>query len=112
MVTPLDRATVASIIGIRTRHRSDLSRLLKLHSWRDVGGCWLVAPDITRRFGWGQEGGCYVQPDGTHAGHEWNLLPDGRIIDTTADQFGEPSPGIRIAPAADARYDRDCYCSV
>ena len=109
---PLDKDTVTSIIGIRTRHRSELSRFLRLGDWRDVGGCWLVAPNICERFGWDQEGGCYVLPDGTHAAHEWNRLPDGRIIDTTADQFGEPSPGIRIAPAADSRYGQDCYCSM
>ena len=71
-----------------------------------------MASNVSSRFGWGQEGGCYVLLDGSHAGHEWNRLPDGRIIDTTADQFGESSPGIRIATAADARYIRDCYCSV
>jgi hypothetical protein len=26
--------------------------------------------------------------------HAWNLLPDGRIYDTTSDQFGIPAPAI------------------
>ena len=108
----LDEATIATILSIRTRHRNDLRKLLRRHDWRDVGGCWLVAGDIAYRFGWDQIGGCYVLPDGTHESHEWNLLPDGRIIDATADQFGAPSPGIRVVGAGDPRYNRDCYCSL
>ena len=82
-------------------HPGDLGRI--------PGGCGWLSEIIDDDYGWAREGGCYVTPEG-HIDHYWNILPDGSIIDTTADQFGEPGDGIRIARHDDPRYLGTCNC--
>jgi hypothetical protein len=89
---------------------------------RIPGGCAWMSEEIGLDYGWSADGGCYVvgseqDADEMHAGvphaaHCWNRLPDGRIFDATADQFGEPGHGIRIAPADDPRYVATCDVEV
>ena len=65
---------------------------------------------VARRWGYPEDGGCYAEPSGRHVSHCWNNLPDGSILDATADQFGEPGDGIRVAAADDRRYLGTCDC--
>ena len=68
---------------------------------------------VSVRWGYPEDGGCYASPTvrgGRHIAHCWNAMPDGAILDTTADQFGEPGDGIRIAGAGDPRYLGECDC--
>lgn len=73
------------------------------------GGCSWMSETIARVYGWHENGGCYVTPEG-HIAHMWNDLPGGLILDATADQFGEPGDGIRVVPGDDPRYDATCDC--
>jgi hypothetical protein len=74
------------------------------------GGCSWMSEVVSARFGYQEDGGCYDAGDGRHIAHCWNVLPDGAILDTTADQFGEPGDGIRITKAGDPRYLGECDC--
>lgn len=51
----------------------------------------------------GIDAGCYVTSDGKHIAHVWNVLPSGRILDVTADQFNDGA-NVRITEADDHRY--------
>jgi hypothetical protein len=77
-----------------------------------------MSEEIAIRFGFEENGGCYVTPAG-HIDHLWNMLPDGSILDATADQFvavdGQektdiPGDGIRVVASGDIRYDASCEC--
>lgn len=63
------------------------------------GMCYPASWNIRDQFGFdlvqGQRGGIP---------HTWNVLPDGRILDATAAQFGDPGPGLY--PGTDPRYVR------
>ncbi|AXV10072.1 hypothetical protein DVS28_b0302 (plasmid) [Euzebya pacifica] len=63
------------------------------------GTCHPASWNIRDRFG-------YTMVQGQRGGipHTWNVLPDGRILDATAAQFGDPGPGLY--PANDPRYTR------
>jgi hypothetical protein len=55
--------------------------------------CGDVSDDLAERFadrGWTVEEGNYVGPGSPAAGseHTWNRLPDGTVVDATADQCG------------------------
>jgi hypothetical protein len=77
--------------------------------WEERGGCSLVSEELEETHGLFMDGGCYI--DGRkHIAHYWNKLPDGRILDVTADQFGEPWPGVRVTAGDDPRYDGLCDC--
>lgn len=91
----------------------------------DSGGCGIVSEVINVRYGIEMDGGCYLpnpwgmvgEPGTEHIAHVWNRLPDGRILDTTADQFavhGDVFParadGIRVTAASDPRYLPECDC--
>jgi hypothetical protein len=96
----------------------------------DMGGCGVVSEVLDVRYGWERSGGCYVMnpyADGSetetrHIAHYWNILPDGRILDATADQFhdsgedelfGSATIGrVRITAGADPRYDALCEGNV
>ncbi len=56
-----------------------------------------------------EAGGCYVAADGHHIAHVWNVLPSGRFIDTTADQFRD-GPDIRIFQLPHPKYVHNCNC--
>jgi hypothetical protein len=55
------------------------------------GCCHLVADEIETLFGWPRFSGSYLATSGDVicSAHVWNLLPDGAVLDATADQFGE-----------------------
>lgn len=81
----------------------------------DCGGgqCHNVSSWIQHRFGWPKTGGTYLSVDGEVivSGHLWNVLPDGAILDATADQIGE-GHDIRIVNIDDpdySRYDMEWY---
>lgn len=107
----LTPALLEELVAIRLAARRELDGFgARRGEEETTGGCWVVAEQIDLRYGFSSEDACYVLPDGSHATHEWNLLPDGRILDATADQFGEPDPGVRVAAAADPRYAHGCVC--
>jgi hypothetical protein len=68
----------------------------------EVGGtgvCQRVSQYLEARFGWACERGVYLAADGEPiACHLWNRLPDGGLIDATADQFGEGADVLLVAP--------------
>jgi hypothetical protein len=59
------------------------------------GACFEVACFIEHHYGWRRVDGVYALPDGRPVFlHSWNVMPDGCLLDGTADQFGE---GLDIA---------------
>lgn len=96
------RPTAADIAWIRNlRHQ--------IRTEEGGGGmCHFVSEVIYNKFGWQQESGSYLAPNGDvicGGGHLWNVLPDGAILDATADQFGE-GQDIRIIEPDDPDYHR------
>lgn len=61
------------------------------------GQCHSVSEWISHWYKWTQEAGTYCTYDGEPicTYHFWNELPDGAILDCTADQLGEDSRTIR-----------------
>jgi hypothetical protein len=105
----LTAAFLSEIAAARREiRRQAFSRRYK-KNW-DNGGCWLVTEELERRYGWPAVGGCWLNFEGVHFSHVWNILPDGRIFDATADQFGQAAPGIRIVRGTDRRYTTTCNC--
>lgn len=77
------------------------------------GMCHFVSEWIEYHYGWRREGGVYVSRDGEVIvdAHYWNVLPDGSILDATADQTGE-GKDIAIIPPNDpdhGRYAEEWY---
>lgn len=72
------------------------------------GMCHRMSEWIEATYGWPQTGGAYCAPSGECAieAHYWNILPDGAILDSTADQVGEGKDIEIITPndPAFARY--------
>lgn len=107
----LTPALLEELVSIRLAARRELGGSGAHRGEEEAtGACWIVAEQIDSRYGFSSEDACYVLPGGAHTTHMWNLLPDGRILDATADQFGEPGLGIRVAAANDSRYARVCVC--
>lgn len=77
------------------------------------GYCHEVSEWIEDKYRWERVGGSYLSPDGEVciAGHYWNVLPDGSILDCTADQTGEGHDMVLIGPddPAHGRYDEEWY---
>ncbi len=70
------------------------------------GMCSEVAYWITNKFGWEQGGGIVVDENGDQMiDHVWNILPDGAILDSTADQMGR-GHDIRIIEPGDPDHAR------
>jgi len=69
------------------------------------GRCGIVAEEIAVRFRWREFYGLYRLPDGRLEEHAWNDLPDGTILDATADQF-EEGHDIRVVPSGHPEYRR------
>jgi predicted GNAT family acetyltransferase len=72
------------------------------------GACHLVSEWIEDEFGWRRTSGTYTSRDYQDvaiAGHLWNILPDGSILDATADQTGE-GHDIRVIAPDDPEYHR------
>jgi hypothetical protein len=71
----------------------------QIRAWRkqcriDNGGggmCHEVSEIIEQKWGWERMGGTSCHHDGRVicSGHYWNQMPDGTVVDSTADQFGE-----------------------
>jgi hypothetical protein len=87
----------------------------QIEEWRHLcrvdneggGACHLVSEIIEGEWGFERQDGTYCTPDQRDicVGHYWNLLPDGSILDSTADQFGEGN-NIRIVSPKDPEFKR------
>jgi hypothetical protein len=74
-----------------------------------LAACNQSAAALHEAFGWCEEYGVYDGPEVRKRGrrrrryeHRWNRLPDGTIVDATANQFGDADP-VRVLPVGDAR---------
>ena len=78
-------------------------RRVRLASGRSDGRCGKVAEAIALELGWAYRWGHLRLLDGTVCWiHCWNQMPDGTVVDTTADQFEERWLGdIVVLPAGD-----------
>lgn len=98
-----------------------IRKVLKQKIYRDqwVGGCHIVSRWLEIHYGFTQVFGCYVDKRGRHGEHCWNILPDGRILDATADQFARRKVdrvfgghyGVYIGRSRQRRYIERCDCS-
>lgn len=102
------------IEGPKTKNRptaADIQRILKMreairHDEGAGGQCGFVAEWIHRTFGWEAHSGVYTDPnDDPIIDHVWNVLPDGAVLDATADQIGE-GHDIRIVEPSDPDHRR------
>lgn len=103
-------APYLSQLTVRIRALEHQSLRLIGRDW-NTGGCGVVSEVLDVRYGWQRSGGCYAStPEAHHIAHYWNILPDGRILDATADQFGEPDVNgrVRITAGGDPRYLDQC----
>lgn len=73
----------------------------------DTGMCHVVSEVIENKFGWPRWSGVYTAPSGDMicSAHLFNVLPNGALLDATADQFGEGND-IRIIQPDDPEYQR------
>lgn len=102
---------LSNLAALRTEMRRRVNEPVFGAEWNRAGGCGYISQVVERRCGLSVRSGCYVLEDGTHVEHRWNVMPDGRIFDATADQFGETEHfGIRLTTSDDARYAPDCAC--
>lgn len=71
------------------------------------GACHLVSEYIEAEWGLDRIDGTYLDDNGRPItdGHMWNELPDGSILDATADQLGEGGDIDLIHPG-EANYSR------
>lgn len=71
------------------------------------GYCHMVSEWIARVYGWERASGTYCarNRDVICSAHYWNVLPDGSILDATADQFGEGND-IRVVRPDDPEFAR------
>jgi hypothetical protein len=74
------------------------------------GQCHVVTEIIQAEHGWTRMSGTYLTPCLTFpagdGAHYWNLLPDGSILDPTADQLGEDADDVRVLLPEDPRHAR------
>lgn len=98
--------------------RSFLAKIrfaLKKRAFRSqyYGGCHLVSRWLEIHYGFRQIPGCFIGSYGEHISHCWNVLPDGRILDATADQFRSYRYGGKIGVfigRAPKEYIEGCNC--
>ena len=77
---PLPRHLLVRVLAIRRR--------VRLESVRPDGRCGKVSEAIAAELGWAYRWGHLRLLDGTACFiHCWNQLPDGTLVDATADQF-------------------------
>ena len=95
MVTPAD-----------TEQAFTIRRRVRLASGRPDGRCGKVSEAIAAELGWAYRWGHLRLLDGSVCWiHCWDQLPDGTIVDATADQFEERWLGdVVVLPVGDARY--------
>lgn len=95
---PWSQSLVRSIEAMREEIRVD-----------EGGGgmCHLVSEWLWDQQGWERLAVTYLDPRGTVicAGHLINALPDGSLLDSTADQFGE-GHSVRLLQPSDPDYGR------
>jgi|GEM_PF-3002947 hypothetical protein len=94
----LTRAQITSIIALRNEIREG-----------EGGGgmCHFVSEALSGLYGWERIDGTYTTRKGEVicGAHLWNKLPNGILIDATADQFGE-GHDIRVLHIGDPEYSR------
>lgn len=65
-----------------------------LGAGRQLTICGTVSAQIEKALGWPKETGWYSGPEASgrqiHMMHAWNRLPNGQVLDATADQMGHP----------------------
>jgi hypothetical protein len=84
-----NKARASAISPGRERVRA-IRRRVRLESGRPDGRCGKVAEAIAAELGWAYRWGHLRLLDGGICWiHCWNQLPDGTIVDATADQFEE-----------------------
>jgi hypothetical protein len=71
-----------------------------------VGGpsCGVTSEEIAATLGWPEFYGAYRVTDESMPEHAWNVMPDGTIVDATADQFG--GQPVTVIPPGDPRAAR------
>lgn len=69
------------------------------------GMCHFVSEIIHNKYGWTQWSGVYTDPNGDIicSAHLFNILPNGALLDATADQFGE-GHDIRVIQPDEPEY--------
>lgn len=77
---------------------------------RNGGQCGFVAEYIMDKFGWESVSGTYCNDSDEPIcdGHVWNILPDGAIFDSTADQLGM-GHDMKIVPPSDPDFKHYRY---
>lgn len=93
-----------TLFEARTKPRSHPTELTpemkrQIRAWRKEcrinngggGMCHEVSEIIEQEWGWERISGTYCHSDGKIVcyAHYWNAMPDGTVVDSTADQFGE-----------------------
>lgn len=83
-----------------------IRRRVRLTSGRPDGRCGKVSEAIAAEMGWAYRWGHLRLLDGGICWiHCWNQMPDGTVVDTTADQFEERWLGaVVVLPPGDARH--------
>jgi hypothetical protein len=97
---PIDENTLQRVTKIALQIQKETQR---------IRACNEVGCALQERFGWCDEYGVYDGPEVRGRGrrrfryeHRWNRLPNGTIVDATANQFGDLHP-VRIIPRKDSR---------
>src|ERR671939_8951 len=82
-----------------------MRRQVRLASGRPDGRCGQVAEALQTEVGWAYRWGhLRLLDDGICWIHCWNQLPDGTVVDATADQFEERWLGdVVVLPPGDPR---------
>lgn len=97
MAREFNDGTLAGIVEIREE--------VRVHEGSG-GQCFFVAEVLQQRFGWEVGGGVYLARGGEPIGdHHWSVLPDGSILDATADQFCE-GHDVRLVRTDDPEFAR------
>lgn len=106
-----------SLVEARIKSRPSAEDLTKIRRWRsncrrlEGGGgyCHFVSEWIENTFGWEAHSGTFCSPGGDPVctAHVWNILPDGSILDATADQLGQKD--IMIIPKGSPMHARYRY---
>lgn len=95
----LDEAQVAALHRLR-------DEIVAAGETNSEGGpsCGVLSEGAGPLVGGTEFYGAYLCDDGTAPEHAWVVLPDGTIVDASADQFG--GPPIVVIPPGDSRAAR------
>lgn len=97
---------VDDLVQIRQVLRMAIFKPAGFDDWETAGACLYVSQAVERWFGPPLVRGCFRDANDGHVTHFWNVLPDGRILDVTADQF-DLCP---LFVGHDSRYLEGCDC--